>query len=353
LVALSPTARAHQCRWFRCCRSACVPLTALVLVVGVVALVDAFEITSAVSAAKDALGVLCDENQDFAFSFDRGTGLIYAARTPSWPGHDAAAEIGSSNGNANMRTYAYQSLLARSGMGKGLPGVAAELPLMLLSDLHQLSRQELIDEMAPAGCADKFGGEAWSPRRAEALEQLLRVGFGLEVVSCKEIVGYCRSETALTLWQARGMVPEHVDRARDALRSICPVTCGCGDPLSGIYVLSGCPSQCFAQRHAATVAVAKARMCADIAQSQLTATPGWQLFFHDLRQSYGASNDLDTGLADQALTSGCSILREKVSGGGELSHLLCSEVHDSSGKAARGSLQAFCPTTCKMDCNAS
>jgi len=313
-----------------------------------------------VSSATEALDALCSDSQDFACSFDRSTGLIYAARTPSWPGHDAAAGIGSSNGNANMRTYAYQSLLARSGLGKGLPGGAVELPLLLLSDLHQLSRQELADEMASGGCADKFGvsnasgTETRSQRKAGALQQLLRVGFGLQAASCKEIIGYCRSETALTMWQAHGMVPEHIDRARDALRTMCPITCGCGDPLSGIYALSGCPSRCSAQRHAAAVAVAEARACADITPTQLTATPGWQLFFQDLRQSHGASDDLDMNLADRARTSGCTILRHNVGRGGtELSHMLCAEVHESSDKAAHGSLRAFCPTTCKMDCNAS
>jgi len=361
MVAFSPPSRAHQCRWFRCCRSACVPLAALVLVAGTVALVDAFEITSAVSAAHEALGVLCGGRKDFAFSYDRSTGLVYAAGTPSWPGHDAASRTGSSNDNANMRAYAYQSLLATSGLGEGLPSGAVELPLMLLADLHELSRQELTDEMASGGCADQLGGAisfgtgTLSHKKAEALRHLLRVGFNLQVSTCKDIMGYCRSESALNMWQSNGMAPELIDRAIDTLRSICPITCGCGDPLSGIYALSGCPSQCSAMRHAAAVAVAKARACADLTPTQLTAISGWQLFFRDLQQSHVASDTLDTSLADRARTSGCGVLHDDSNGrgGSELSHLLCAEVHESSGKAARGSVQAFCPMACQMDCNAS
>merc|ERR1712025_302433 len=110
------------------------------------------------------------------------------------------------------------------------------------------------------------------------------------------------------------------------LRSMCPVTCGCHLPTSGLVVRSGCPNSCSVQ---ATYIQAMSQ----------TPTPQCQDTTLDLLQGLSYWNDIVTGFNDllpeySLAQKGCSLVME------------FPEIFCTDGKSFL-SLALLCPESCR------
>lgn len=130
------------------------------------------------------------------------------------------------------------------------------------------------------------------------------------------------------------------------LRLLCPVTCGCSNPMSGLYrdgKKSGCPvekCQSAGTAYAQKLSIATRPLCADMSKAELDSTPGWKRFWDELRifrpQAAWKS------VTDKFLAQGCSALANITAG---QKATLCNKGEVS------GAMTPFCPASCQ--CNST
>lgn len=131
------------------------------------------------------------------------------------------------------------------------------------------------------------------------------------------------------------------DREFSLLRLSCPVTCGCDNPMSGLFyngVEAGCPEALCQSSERYKRALD--RNCDDMEFATLNALPGWHTWIR-MFQERRKGRPSTRGLASDFLTKGCSALV-----GLSEDYLLELCIKDSHVS----SISVFCPTSCR--CNA-
>jgi len=124
------------------------------------------------------------------------------------------------------------------------------------------------------------------------------------------------------------------------LRMLCPVTCGCRDPLSGLYrdgPSAGCPvGKC--RQSKAYKAVLDSLPCADMEAASLAADPRWKRFW-DGAIAFRRDKEEWTGIKNAFMADGCSAYASlSVRNKGTV----CIRAETSASSA----ITSFCPVTC-------
>lgn len=126
------------------------------------------------------------------------------------------------------------------------------------------------------------------------------------------------------------------------LRSICPITCGCTDPRSGLLFSKpkrGCPSSCQARRAQALLN----ESCVDL---NVSGSPAWTQYWESYRmmmhlQLPQRASQYDRFI-DRKIARGCrDTARDPV-----LGHDFCNENWALFQSVGIGGIRAFCPAQC-------
>lgn len=121
------------------------------------------------------------------------------------------------------------------------------------------------------------------------------------------------------------------------VRAVCPQTCGCADPLSGlVQYRHGCPRNCFTSRERTTIL--RQLPCVDRSLAWLNATIGWQNFLTELPRMLVVDWDYSLAWISRHLQLlrrlGCAALANP-------------EVLEIGVTILCGPMAGFCPVACK------
>eukprot|EP00747_Dinoflagellata_sp_TGD_P117344 gnl/TRDRNA2_/TRDRNA2_172584_c1_seq1.p1 gnl/TRDRNA2_/TRDRNA2_172584_c1~~gnl/TRDRNA2_/TRDRNA2_172584_c1_seq1.p1 ORF type:complete len:346 (+),score=21.69 gnl/TRDRNA2_/TRDRNA2_172584_c1_seq1:539-1576(+) len=266
------------------------------------------------------LAGLCGGNQDFVFGVHAESGLIYAGN--SQPFDD--------NAIATAKTHFYMSAVAEmnsTGDMRSLIKADHSTNNYVLSNRLSLGSIRSIAETWPVCANTGFtdlvltGFEGFVP--GKNFNETLRIltSTGNTANSCSDLASYCQQdEYAL-------------------VRLLCPVTCGCHMPRSGLFfqnVGGGCPSCCT---HVDSYLQAMDSYdCVDPTPAELqTNHPGWGSWWDQFVASkeVWASFPDRRNLTAEARELGCEILKR--------AHL---EQYCHVDVKYGSSLIPFCPGTC-------
>jgi hypothetical protein len=174
--------------------------------------------------------------------------------------------------------------------------------------------QGVADQAVPA-CSDVLS----TPNYPDIIAHLtwLRYNYGhLNASSCQDFEEHCGDQEGFVL------------------RFVCARTCGCANPFSGLYYQTGCPNVCVREREARL----RRPSCEDVdSESPSARLIGTQRFIEHFSLRYG--NLFPPGF----MQNGCSDLANM---GEDAPHYWTKHSLCSSGLAALGSLQSFCPAAC-------
>jgi len=130
------------------------------------------------------------------------------------------------------------------------------------------------------------------------------------------------------------------------LRLLCSASCGCGNPLSGLFFegeYEGCPREIcrVSQQYQAVLAT---RECRDLDPAELRALPAWHAFFD---QYVAWASNILPELTPQVrnvrkafLAYGCKTLSMTRLGG-------ISQSSFCEDTSTQGSVRSFCPVSCR------
>jgi len=320
------------------CRcSSLAPLASLVLLAGAVVATGYFGVIPFFERMEGAVDILCGHDTDFVFAYDKSSSLVISAPTTSWQG-SSAFETG-------VQRYPYLSLLARSGLNASVddevPGqLFLDVSLEVLVNIGAMNTQESSNLNE---CIDILG----TPQTAGLLQDkkdaflnLFQLNFGVEASSCSQLKEYCRAKVPDDLVE-KGVELIGYNSIMTAVRSMCPVSCGCDDPVSGIFILDGCTSECTVPRRAESAALAQ-RHCTDYEVSELARIPEWEDFFEEFHTAMGVLIGINADIARIAVADGCAVLNANT----KLKSMLCSEFQKDPSLPMMGSVRNFCPETC-------
>jgi len=131
------------------------------------------------------------------------------------------------------------------------------------------------------------------------------------------------------------------------LRLMCSVTCGCADPLSGLFFegpTEGCPRDICRSTPRYRMALAT-RECRDLSLAELQAMPAWAGYFEQYFRYHSAWMPTMTAVWNRTRTRfikfGCNALKFQTLSNNGLD--LISFCEDTN---ALSSVRSFCPVTC-------
>jgi len=125
------------------------------------------------------------------------------------------------------------------------------------------------------------------------------------------------------------------------MRVICPITCGCTDPISGLFlrgVVHGCPAACQPELEQRTLNLS----CVDL---DVTGMPGWARYWQEharflISVTGGASVDFE-GFGARKVEGGCANRETDFTDTD-----FCDEDHLFHKEQGAGTILGFCPATC-------
>mmetsp|Transcript_110560 Transcript_110560/g.180348 ORF Transcript_110560/g.180348 Transcript_110560/m.180348 type:complete len:824 (-) Transcript_110560:221-2692(-) len=167
-----------------------------------------------------------------------------------------------------------------------------------------------------------------APDAVPSFQATLRGLYGWGVNSCEDLEEHCPGEQRF-------------------LRMICPETCGCNLPLSGLYKKGpnqGCPAECAAS--GAYISQLANIPCMDYSLANLTQMPGYAAFVNQWLETWLKSQPREAERLQQAgaamLTYGCVAIGLLPA---RIQSMFCQPTSEY------GSLNAYCPMSC--DCISS
>lgn len=175
-------------------------------------------------------------------------------------------------------------------------------------------------------------------------------GAGAWFASVRDTNNAFQSALANTPFQCSDFRKHCSEAKNQVLRLICPVTCGCPDPRSGLYLASawgGCPESCAA-KHADAL---KAAQCVDtdIGKPDLKAAwnrywQGWKDFEHRVSRSWwGAQED---AFFERVTTNGCAEILTLPNSSYTASGWDACDQTPSMYKLGKSPVLGLCPATC-------
>lgn len=239
---------------------------------------------------EDVRNQLCGGERNFVFGTHPDTGVVlYAPSPPSATGLETHARQAVSDlawkptGQTRAQEVADVWTL-RQKLSQPIDGLAAEYP-----------------------CTDR----ALSVN--DPLTMALRAATGTTSGACAHLSAFC------------------AEASQPLMRLLCPVTCGCDDPLTPRLHASGCPvAACRVSTAWSAFTSSVSTVCSDQTAAALNSTAAWVSYWTALQ----AANLATDTQVQKAMQEGCSGL----SGG------LRRYCGDSP---PYGSLSAFCPVTCQ------
>lgn len=260
--------------------------------------------------------VMCGGNVDFVCNPSEPMGTLKCSLTDSWRSSGAVGKVvGGYEGSAVLRLTGLsipeaQRLTAADNNATGVLWTPAGA---VLSGMKETRAESLGRVM----CADTWdtASELTVPGRQEV--DILRAAVLQDPVfqelgvarSCAEVLaaGLCDQRRRLLAG-----LPSF------AFQTVCALSCGCTDPLSGLANALGCPTQCVDRRREALDAALF--RCRDASLEELRASAGWG------RQARAADP-----ATRRLMAEGCAAAVQ--------SSALCRP-------SARTSILAFCPASC-------
>jgi len=242
---------------------------------------------------------MCSEPQDFVYTIN-DVGLI----------------VTSSTDEKHERSTAVISSLMAEGDAKKVPDSDAGLFVDTLDDIRLWEGKTVPETVAEIYA--RFGGDGCADivlTDAPALgANLRRVAQNDSLSSCTEALPYCDSVILS--------------------RVLCPQTCGCGAPKSGLWLSGqdeGCSEPCSKERH--DIGLHKFTSCSDEAQAELQSSAAWQR----LTKSLARSSDDFAIIAKDLMELGCNAIAN-------VSATARSTLCD--GDMHVGGVADFCPISC-------
>jgi hypothetical protein len=132
------------------------------------------------------------------------------------------------------------------------------------------------------------------------------------------------------------------------LRLLCPITCGCADPRSGLFYRvesEGCPTD-LCLLTPTYHAIADSLECRDMTLAELNAYQHWSDFFtHGLNFNWLSKRSQVQEAFDVMRQHGCDGI--PMARQSSMHFDFCSGSEASASRPGIGSLRAFCPVTCR------
>lgn len=262
---------------------------------------------------------LCGGPQDFVYGKDI-VGLMWAAPVEPFSFETVAAEAG-------VVLQAVNAGVANAAGLRYVPHVS-KLQSRLRQSTQQITRLLTGPYYANNGC-DDFTFETNGTNSLFAATSLRRVTGDDTIVDCAGARQYCDGQEA------------------EIVRTLCPDTCGCPDPLSGLFLKSaqtGCDIQaCQSKRNTALHSM----HCQDKTPEELRASAAWNRYWERWLESEQGDEQRLTREPLLMTSSGCAMIATLTS---EQQKVACK------GNTYSGSVAGFCSATCQckqttsMDC---
>jgi hypothetical protein len=246
---------------------------------------------------------------DFVVEHNRGLGLPLAVATASF--EDTAPEV-----DSWFKHVVAEIIDSHSPMVDGAStNVTSARPVASKQSFFSYLAQGINDQGFPS-CNDIL--DTPNVPDIEAHLTWLRYNYdNLTATTCQDFVEHCGDQEGF------------------ALRYVCPRTCGCADPYSGLYYQSGCPDVCSRER----TAHLRKPFCEDLSNESSPAhLDGIRSFIERFSEAYG--NPFPPGFLQEG---GCDDLIKMADMDPYYwtKHSLCS-----ASIGTKGSLQSFCPVAC-------
>eukprot|EP00929_Paragymnodinium_shiwhaense_P114463 TRINITY_DN8286_c0_g1_i3.p1 TRINITY_DN8286_c0_g1~~TRINITY_DN8286_c0_g1_i3.p1 ORF type:complete len:276 (-),score=35.79 TRINITY_DN8286_c0_g1_i3:263-1090(-) len=251
--------------------------------------------------------VLCKGNQDFVFGVQGATDLLYVATTQAFNATDS-----------RLKEESYRSLAVQGIVEVAEPSNVSGASFTDNMAVFESKMAESMGEYATMWslCADfqePLGGN---------IARALRFQTGVEgATMCHHLKEHC------------------FDLEQRFLRLICPVTCGCASPRSGLYLTThfdGCPLTCKTSPQYEKEL--QALPCEDASAAELASSESWQAYFDQFEDFWSANfpdwKDYTTAIARNYREKGCEAVAA------DTTDNLCVEGLKFS------SIRPWCPVTC-------
>lgn len=279
------------------------PVLTMLCVIAVITVVMASTVYPRWQTMREVEKILCDGELDWVYSIHPQFGSRFWAETP--PRNDPSGET------LSVQIHLDEMVLALTTRNTSVPVYEATPLAQWSPGLHALewNTAVTIEDMALIQpCKDSDFGDQSSP----LIDRLLDWFPGSE--SCKDVEDLCG----------------HLQTPM--LRLLCPRTCGCDSPRSGLLRHMGCPISC--QRDTAYIAALGSTDCVDPPPEDLVSDPGWMRYWHSWQHIFSDLLDMsgEVVMSCQAAAP--------------ISFMFC----DPNGRWY-ASIAAFCPVTC--GCNSS
>lgn len=302
------------------------PVLNVLFIIVVFAVVWQFYVTPSMAVMRVVQHTLCGGDQDFVLGVQHATGMILSTATVAFR-NSVGSERGKSRSNWAV---AANELAARS-----------EPTMSVFHQNRRVMETQLAQTMTEIA-GNTLGCEDWDFSAAAAAgflnESLTPFLLTLQnftgddgAKSCEDFNMSCTAEDAALL------------------RRVCPVVCGCGDPLSGLLLSGprfGCPRDECRESPGWLAALATLE-CEDFSLEALQELGGWRSFIEQLRGIKAEAlwesawdpemRALNANMTGALERSGCSAL----AGREHMQISLCNPDHQSIT-----SLHAFCPRSC-------
>jgi len=263
--------------------------------------------------------IVCGGATDFTFALNPSDGIVEWAPSVAFTARE------------QYESYAEQAVMELRNVAHMPPGengfrgvpLSREISLQRVIELQRLevSSPLVTTEIM---CHDRIDHYRHMPgwqHMIPMLRKVLSVKVREDVMECSDVREHCD------------------DPVMVEVRSICPITCGCGQPTSGLFLAQsnfGCPWACR-DSHVAERTL-ESLPCADISPDTLLDSLAWVRYWQgyvNWRHSLGAENNVSLSCQKTAMEIGCRILTL-----GSMRRESFCDHH------VGGSLRPFCPEAC-------
>jgi len=291
-------------------------LTILAVLIGA-GLVVNFTILAPVETRLHTLvDIACGDATNFVFTLNPSDRIVEWATS--------SKSVGLYGGNNTYAEQAVNQLINADGF-RGVP-LSRETSLLRVMALSKVDAGHPTTVSSGADCQDRiewYQSIVHHANRTPMLRLVLSIKVGKEVKQCSDVREYCDQLAMLEV------------------RSICPVTCGCDNITSGLFLgraTSGCPSACLtSSRVEQTLA---SLPCADPSPEALRANAAWERYWQGFAAWHAGGGvfaddpRLTTPLSHMAMTLGCGIVT-----------IIDGSVYDCDHNVG-APLFAWCPVSC-------
>jgi len=197
------------------------PFLICFFVLGTIVCVVPTMLSTEVGNATEAARLICGNDTEFVYAVDKATGVVSIADTSLWDDVDV---------DGTFQGHVFRSVLQKTGLSyeETLSVVSVEVQGIIfnpttsnkLNEMETQNKDEAADEYK---CEHAFSQLDGLPSNRSMQE-------GLHELTGRD---WCENLTLGT-----------DDCLQPAVRTICPVACGCEEPYEGLFDKTGCPRDC-------------------------------------------------------------------------------------------------------------